>query len=250
MLRPMIARIALAGLLGLLAIVHSREADAVDCQKVAQANAAYVVCRINVTHERLRLYYADARGRRLESFEALRENLRGAGLTLAFAMNAGMFHPDFKPVGLLVIDGVAIAPITRRQGTGNFFLQPNGVFVLDAQGARVMATGDYRNLTPELATQSGPMLVHHGQIPDIPAFHADSRSRKIRNGVCAQSPEVAAFVISESPVTLHEFATFFRRWLGCSEALYLDGTISSLYSPQLKRADSHSSLGPMFAVAQ
>jgi uncharacterized protein YigE (DUF2233 family) len=94
------------------------------------------------------------------------------------------------------------------------------------------------------------MLVYHGQIPEIPAFDANSRSRKIRNGVCAQTPKVAAFVISEQPVTLHEFATFFRRWLGCSDALYLDGTISSLYSSQLKRADSHASLGAMFAVAE
>lgn len=250
MLRPMIARMALAGLLGLLAIAHSRAAQAVDCRKVTREANTYVVCRIEVATESLRLHYTDAQGERLESFAALRASLAASGKTLRFAMNAGMFHPDFKPVGLLVIDGKSIAPINRRPGTGNFFLQPNGVFLLDASGARVLTTGDFVDLTPQLATQSGPMLVQGGTIPSIPAFRPTSRSRHIRNGVCVKSKQTVAFVISDDPVSLFEFARFFQVEIGCSDALYLDGAISSLYAPQLKRADSHAKLGPMFAVAE
>jgi uncharacterized protein YigE (DUF2233 family) len=250
MLRPMIARSALAGLLGLLAIAHSREAGAVDCRKVKPANAAYIVCRVDVATETLRLHYTGSRGERLETFEALQSDLASTGKTLKFAMNAGMFHPDFRPVGLLVIDGKVIAPINRRPGTGNFFLQPNGVFMLGESGARVLATEEFVDLSPRLATQSGPMLVHGGAIPSIPAFSATSRSRHIRNGVCVPSRHVVAFVISDVPVSLYEFARFFQTGLGCGEALYLDGTISSLFSPQMKRADDHAKLGPMFAVAE
>jgi uncharacterized protein YigE (DUF2233 family) len=58
-----------------------------------------------------------------------------------------------------------------------------------------------------------------------------------------------AFVISESPVTFYEFASFFRDSLHCRDALYLDGTISSLYAPSLKREDRGSDMGPMLGVA-
>jgi uncharacterized protein YigE (DUF2233 family) len=51
-------------------------------------------------------------------------------------------------------------------------------------------------------------------------------------------------------VSFREFADFFRSALGCDEALYLDGSISSLYSTQLERADHHAALGPMFAVTE
>ncbi|HET9475699.1 MAG TPA: phosphodiester glycosidase family protein [Steroidobacteraceae bacterium] len=165
-------------------------------------------------------------------------------------MNAGMFHADFRPVGLLVVDGRTLGPINRSSGHGNFFLQPNGVFMVDADGARVLATHVYRNAEPGLATQSGPMLLDRGLIPDIIAFRPTSTSRFIRNGVCAQSPQLVVFVISEGPVNFFEFARFFRDSLGCRDALYLDGSVSSLYAPQLGRADRHSRLGPMFAVTR
>jgi uncharacterized protein YigE (DUF2233 family) len=250
MLRPMIARMALAGLLGLFAIGHSREVQAVDCRKATRENATCLVCRVDVARESLRLHYADAQGGRFESFDALRKSLATSGKTLTFAMNAGMFHPDFRPVGLLVIDGKTISPINRGPGSGNFFLQPNGVFLLDASGARVLATEDFVGLSPQFATQSGPMLVRGGVIPAIPEFRATSKSRHIRNGVCVTSEHVVAFVISDDPMSLHEFARFFQVELGCSDALYLDGTISSVFAPQKNRADDHAKLGPMFAVAE
>jgi len=256
----MITRMALASLLGLLAIAQSREAQAVVCRTVTLMdatlqnstllNAKYIVCRVDLATETLRLHYTDAQGERLGSFAALQGSLAASGKTLAFAMNAGMFHPDFKPVGLLVIDGKTITPINRRQGTGNFFLQPNGVFMLDASGARVLSTEEFAGFSPRFATQSGPMLVHGGEIPAIPAFSPKSRSRHIRNGVCVKSKHLIAFVISETRVSLYDFARFLQAELDCSEALYLDGTISSLFAPPLKRADDHATLGPMFAVAE
>ena len=240
--------VAKFSLLLVLGFVWAREAAAVDCAQQRDAHATYVVCRVPAT--RLQLAYAGTDGKRFESFAALRDSLAHAGRRLVFAMNAGMFHPDFRPVGLLVIDGHSIAPINRASGTGNFFLQPNGVFLVDAAGARVLAADDYRGMTPALATQSGPMLVHRGQVPAISAFRESSRSRHIRNGVCASTPQEAVFVISDDAVTFLEFADFFRKSLGCDEALYLDGSISSLYSTQLGRADHHSALGPMFFMSE
>jgi uncharacterized protein YigE (DUF2233 family) len=56
------------------------------------------------------------------------------------------------------------------------------------------------------------------------------------------------FAISEVPVNLYEFATLFRDVLHCPDALYLDGLISSLHSPDLKRSDKKSKLGPIIGV--
>ena len=79
---------------------------------------------------------------------------------------------------------------------------------------------------------------------------AKSTSLKIRNGVCAPSPDAALFVISDAPVTFYMFAKFFIDELGCREALYLDGSISSLYAPQVGRQDDGRDLGSMFGVVQ
>jgi len=233
-----------------LLLATARVAPAVECVKAPAGKNTVIVCRVDLRTERLRLFHADAQGQRYQDFESLRSSLARAGETLTFAMNAGMFHPDFRPVGLLVIDGHSVAPINRGSGFGNFFLQPNGVFLVDEGGAHVLPTHEYRNAAAIIATQSGPMLVDRGLIPDIHAFRSNSTSRFVRNGVCAPTLQSVAFAISEQPVTFFEFAQFLRDHLGCRDALYLDGSVSSLYAPQLDRADDHAKLGPVFAVTR
>jgi uncharacterized protein YigE (DUF2233 family) len=161
-----------------------------------------------------------------------------------------MYKPDFSPVGLFVSDGRELNPLNRHRGPGNFSQQPNGVFLVDGHGARVLTTEDYAQEKPQprLATQSGPMLVHQGAITTSPVMAPDSQSRRIRNGVCAPSPAEAVFVITASAVTFYEFAGYFLNRLRCAEALYLDGSISSLYAPQLGRADQWFNVGPIIGV--
>jgi len=117
---------------------------------------------------------------------------------------------------------------------------------------RVITTEDYASSAPHprAATQSGPMLVQRGAITGSPVMDPKSTSMKIRNGVCAPSPDAAVFVISDSPLTFYMFAKFFLDDLGCRDALYLDGSISSLYAPQVGRQDDGRDLGPMFGVVQ
>lgn len=239
--------VAFLALLNLLAMtpVH-----AVDCERVPVDELKFIVCRADVARERVEVVYADAKGQRFGGFEALRKAYARDGLTLKFAMNAGMFHPDFRAVGLLVVNGQTLAPINRSSGYGNFFMQPNGVFMIGDDGARVLPTHEFRKQAPRFATQSGPMVVDRGMIPQTHAFRANSNSRTVRNGVCAPTPQQVAFVISEGKVNFHEFARFFRDSLRCTDALFLDGTISSLYAPALKRADDHAALGPMIAVVR
>jgi uncharacterized protein YigE (DUF2233 family) len=167
---------------------------------------------------------------------------------LVFAMNAGMYHRDFSPVGLLVATGRQLAPLNTNSGYGNFFLKPNGVFLISDAGPQVIESSEYPKLQSRivLATQSGPLLVRSGKIH--PAFTTNATSRVIRNGVGVSGRDIAVFAISEAPLNLYEFAILFRDVLGCPDALYLDGVISSLHAPQLKRSDNKAELGPIIGV--
>lgn len=207
----------------------------------------FTVVRVNTASQNLQAFWGDERGQPFKQFDALSAWLRGQGKALVFAMNAGMYHRDSSPVGLLVIDGKQIAPLNTAAGDGNFFLKPNGVFLLGPSGPKVVATGEYPKLASGIrfATQSGPLLLRNGAIH--PAFNAASTSRLIRNGV-GVSGNTAFFVISEQPVTFHEMAVFFRDVLHCQDALYLDGVVSSLYSQELKRNDRRAELGPIVGV--
>jgi uncharacterized protein YigE (DUF2233 family) len=230
-------------LLWLTGVVHGLE-----FKKVTHAGKQFTICRLDPGVDRLHLFLRDTHGHYLKSFEGIDRVLALRGQRLVFGMNAGMFHPGLVPVGWFVTGGQEVAPITLVNGEGNFFLKPNGVFLITASGARVMESSLAAALAEkvELATQSGPLLVIGGRIH--PAFKPQSDSLLFRNGVGVASPREVFFAISEEPVNFHQFATLFRDTLKCPDALFLDGTLSSLHSPELKRSDKKIDLGPIIGV--
>lgn len=215
----------------------------------AVAAPRYIVVTVDPTKEVIQLLLNDDAGIPFKGFKRLDAWLASRNETLVFGMNAGMYHKDFKPVGLLVQNGKQLSPLNLADGKGNFFLKPNGVFLLTKSGPMVIASTEYPYLKNPaiLATQSGPLLLRNGKIH--PAFNANSVSRHIRNGVGVAGGKVV-FVISETPVTLYEMAAYFRDELGCSDALYLDGAISSMHSAALKRSDARGALGPILAIVK
>ena len=225
-------------------------ADAVEFSTVRAGDRAMIVCRVNVTKEPLELFLRDDHGAPLKSFEGINRWLQPQGRKLVFAMNAGMYEPNLSPVGLFVSQGREISPLNLRNAPGNFYLKPNGIFLISNSGAHVIDSLDYEKFRGRvtLATQSGPLLVHHSKIH--PRFKPDSDSRLYRNGVGIPSPDTALFVISEAPLNLYEFAAFFRDELHCPDALFLDGTVSSLFAPSLHRADRRIDLGPIIGVTE
>lgn len=233
-----------------LAVALLARASAIEFSNVLVSGKRVTVCRVNVHKERLQLFLKDDGGKPFKSFEAIDRWLQTRGQKLVFGMNAGMYHRDFSPVGLFVIGGQQLAPLNTNNGAGNFYLKPNGVFLVSEKGARVVASSEYPELSERvlLATQSGPLLVRGGKIH--PAFSPGSESRLIRNGVGVPSPDVAVFAITEGPVNFHEFATLFRDILRCPDALYLDGVVSSLHSTELKRSDKKTEFGPVIAVTR
>jgi uncharacterized protein YigE (DUF2233 family) len=163
-------------------------------------------------------------------------------------MNAGMYDAQGAPIGLYVEDGRQRRAINRRRGGGNFHLLPNGVFAIAPDGrAVVVKSADYDPAThPRWATQSGPMLVIDGALH--PAIRPNGDSLHIRNAVCVADPDGAWFAISEDPVSFGRLARLLRDSLGCRDALYLDGAVSSLWDRPAGRRDAYSRLGPLVAV--
>ena len=213
------------------------------------AQPRFTTIRVDVRTERLELFLRDDAGHTFKRFERLSSWLAGRNERLRFAMNAGMFHPDLSPVGLLVQDGRQVSPLNLSDGEGNFFLKPNGVFFVSESGARIVESTEYPALARgvRLATQSGPLLVRDGVLH--PALNAASTSRLLRNGV-GIAGDTVIFVISEQPVNFYELATYFRDELHCPDALYLDGVVSSLYSTDLERNDSTVDLGPIIGIVR
>jgi len=215
---------------------------------VTNSGKRFTVCHVDLKKDRLRLFLRDERGQPLKSFEGVNGWLQPSRRKLAFAMNAGMYHPDFSPVGLCVVDGKELAPLNLANGDGNFYLKPNGVFLINSTGARIVESSAYTSVPGpiSLATQSGPLLLLGGKVH--PKFNVNSTSRLVRNGVGVGSADQVSFAISDEPVTFHEFAVLFRDKLRCQDALYLDGVISTLHGGPKPRSDRKSDLGPIIGI--
>ena len=182
------------------------------------------------------------------TFAALEQSLGPRAAGVAFAMNAGMFDEAGRPIGLLIEAGTQRKPLNLRKGGGNFHLLPNGVFVVrDTGRAEVVPSKAFEpSRDIAFATQSGPMLVIDGALH--PKFDADGESRNIRNGVGIAPDGSAVFVISEDFVSFGKFARLFRDELDARNALYFDGSVSSLWDPANNRRDIGAELGPMVVV--
>jgi uncharacterized protein YigE (DUF2233 family) len=241
-------RIALGALLLFASLAAAYPQGSSPCNAISEGGQRYTICSFDVHTARLRLFLKGTDGKPYGNFAAIAEALKSRGDTLTFAMNAGMFGTDYRPVGLYVEGGRQLVPANTRAGSGNFHLKPNGIFYFGARHAGIMETNHYIevHLHPEYATQSGPMLVIDGALH--PKIEASGTSQKIRNGVGVRDGHIVIFAISDDPVTFYQFATLFRDRLNCPNALFLDGSVSSLYAPSLGRDDALLPLGPIIGV--
>ncbi|WBU53433.1 phosphodiester glycosidase family protein [Paracoccus sp. SCSIO 75233] len=224
--------------------------DAAECSRMEHDGQGYAICTLTAADEpRLGLWLEDADGNKLRNFSNLRAALPD-GQDLVFAMNAGMFHSDYEPVGLYKSGEDTRGQLVTGGGGGNFGLLPNGVFCTGgAQPFQVIESRAFAATNPEcrIATQSGPMLVIDGELH--PRFLVNSDSVYVRNGVGVSADgQTAWFAISDRPVNFHTFGRLFRDGLGARNALYFDGSISRLHAPSLNRSDFGWSMGPIIGL--
>lgn len=224
------------------------------CRNEAKNDLQFVVCEFQPAKDDIRLFLNDGNGKPFSDFGPVSAALEAKGEKLLFAMNAGMYTRDRSPVGLYVENYEQKKKLSTKDGPGNFHLKPNGVFLIWAEdgyrGAHTMTSEAYRDRMEhdvvKYATQSGPMLVIDSEIH--PKFLVDATSRKRRNGVGVRKDGSVVFVLSDTPVTFYEFARYFRDDLETPNALYLDGTISRIFAPELSRNDPGLAMGPIIGV--
>ena len=215
------------------------------CRQQSFEGSRFTVC--DNEGGKLLLFAGGGKAQPLRSFAEVARRVDPA--SVAFAMNAGMFDEEGRPIGLAAPTHGQGHPINLRDGPGNFHMKPNGVFVVNAIGTPAIYASDRMPVfraAPQLATQSGPMLVIDGKLHQ--RFEHDGESRLIRNGVGVTADGKALFVISQDPVSFGKFGRFFRDRLKAPDALYLDGSVSSLWDPAGGRQDSHSQLGPILVA--
>ncbi len=211
-----------------------------------------VYCVLRVAPSAVRIIWKDQNGAPLQTFSATADYLRKHGEVPLTLMNGGIFEPGGVPSGLLIQDGKELRPINTADGTGNFFLKPNGVFLIGSRGAEVIRSDEFPLKGTQIlyAVQSGPLLLRHAKMH--PNFSATSTSRLHRNGVGVTPSGEVVFLITDedSPKrpNLREFADAFTA-LGCVDALFLDGDISQMKTgANIPSAISH--FGSIIAVVE
>lgn len=200
----------------------------------------------------VRVIWKDAQGNQLRTFPEAAHYFSSEKIAVDTLMNGGIFEPGGVPSGLLVQDGKTLRPVNNNPGEGNFFLKPNGIFLISTKGAAVIRTEEYPLQKEEIryAVQSGPLLLRKGLTH--PSFRSNSTSRLHRNGVGVTKDGVVIFAMTDFHSAkfpnLYEFAQLFRK-LSCDDALFLDGDLSQMRTgAEVMKPSNH--FGSIIAVTE
>jgi len=201
--------------------------------------------------EKMQLWLQNDTGVVHKNIGNLKKYLAQKDETLVFAMNAGMYLKNNMPQGLYKENNKQFAALdTVKNGYGNFYMQPNGVFAFNDNESIVTTVKDFEKMVSkyENATQSGPMLVIDGKMHH--KFNKKSTSKYTRNGVGINDRGEVIFACSSIPVNLYHFADLFLNKLNCENALYLDGAISKIYLPEINKFEISGNLGPLIGISK
>jgi len=243
--------------LAVIAMPTAAQADDV-CKQVDYNHAGYVVCDFAHPAD-LGLHWTGADGQPYRTFSALADAEDAEGRELVFALNAGMYDTDYRPMGLYAESGKEKTRLnTKSVGSEsgpvpNFYKSPNGVFYVGPEGqAAVVTTDAFSSAAPQtrIATQSGPLLVMDGELNPILIPGSTDRNRRSAVGVCDNG--MVRLAISDTRVNFYDLAQLFREHLACPDVLYLDGGRGTgIYLPEMNRNDIswHGGFGPMFSYS-
>ena len=219
------------------------------CKEKIQDENRFVIYQVNPKKRNLKFYWKNVKNEILKSIDHLKNQVESQNEKLVFAMNGGMFEPDQSPKGLYIEDFKILKSIDTLQGSGNFYLQPNGVFYVNQNNQPgISETKKYiQNTGIKYATQSGPMLLMDGKINTI--FQKDSKNLNIRNGVGIMENGEIIFAMSKKEVNFYSLAELFKE-MGCKNALYLDGYVSRAYLPEKNWIQKDGNFGVIIGVTE
>ncbi|WP_103072387.1 phosphodiester glycosidase family protein [Aquimarina sediminis] len=197
----------------------------------ATEKSRFLSYEVDPSLQKLDFYWKDPNNSNYRNFQNLKSILEKQNKELVFAMNGGMYNKDLSPQGLYIEKGQIKSKVdTTRNGYGNFYLQPNGIFYLTKNNQPIICTTEIFKFNENIkyATQSGPMLLINGEIHS--KFRKGSSNVHIRNGVGILPNGNLLFAISKEKTNFYDFACYFKQ-KGCKNALYLDGFVSRIYLP-------------------
>ncbi|NNC89909.1 MAG: hypothetical protein HKN82_15735 [Akkermansiaceae bacterium] len=207
----------------------------------------------------VRLLWKDEKGRPLRTLGRARDLLERRGEQPLMIISGGVFEGEGSLIGLHVEDGEEQNELNLGDGKGNFFIKPNGVFLVREDGdgckALIWTSSIYsswlkvrkdQKALPLFAMQSGPMLVMRG-MRNL-KLDPESASKMDRNGIGIDRDGRVIFAITArgESVNLYGFAKLFES-LGCKDALFLNGDIPQMVLNPKGSISSHA-FGSIFAV--
>jgi uncharacterized protein YigE (DUF2233 family) len=152
------------------------------------------------------------------------------------AVNGGYFDPDYKPIGLLIVDGTMIAPLQKARLL-------SGVLSASAKKVQISRVAEFSLAQkPDAAVESGPMVVDLGK--SVRGLESTRAARRTFGAVGAGDKAALGFC---SDVTLADFSNILASIsipdFKIQRALNLDGGSSSAF--WFKRAN-----GSAFSIAE
>lgn len=219
----------------------------ISCKEKKQQDENFVIYEVNPKKQNVRLYWKNSNNEIIKSIDHLKKEAETSNEKLVFAMNGGMFEADNSPKGLYIDNFKILKSIDTLQGSGNFYLQPNGIFYITQNNQpNIIETKKFRqNKAIRYATQSGPMLLMDGKIN--PIFQKDSKNMNIRNGVGILENGDVIFAMSKKEINFYSLAQLFKE-MGCKNALYLDGYVSRTYLPEKNWIQTDGNFGVMIGI--
>jgi uncharacterized protein YigE (DUF2233 family) len=205
--------------------------------------------KVDCKTQDIKFFWKNEQGEIYKSIQNLKSEVETKKSKLVFAMNGGMYKQDNSPLGLFIQNKKTESPINNGKGSGNFYLNPNGIFYITTENVPfIVKTGEFVNSNKiKYATQSGPMLVLDGNIHSV--FKEGSANLNIRNGVGILPNNQLIFAMSKSEINFYDFAKFFQN-LGCKNALYLDGFVSKTYLPEKNWIQLDGNFGVIIGVTE
>jgi uncharacterized protein YigE (DUF2233 family) len=163
------------------------------------------------------------------------EEAMGRGNFLA-AVNGGYFDPDYKPIGLLIVDGAIIAPLQKARLL-------SGVLSASAKKVQISRVAEFSLVQkPDAAVECGPMVVDLGK--SVRGLESTRAARRTFTAVGAGDKAALGFC---SDVTLADLSNILATVLApdfkIQRALNLDGGSSSAF--WFKRANESA-----FSIAE
>jgi uncharacterized protein YigE (DUF2233 family) len=196
---------------------------------LANTYSAFVIKISPETMRKFDIYQNDSMYRH----QTFLKNLKTHDSTF-FLINACISDTNCRPIGYFVKNTQIIQPANLKDGSGNFYLKPNGALLLSSDDAVICESGQinkYHGVI--LGIQSGPMLLINGSINR--QFNQNSSNKKLRCGVGqfsnSKREKFLVFCISDNEVTFYDFASLFKVKFNCDNALCLESMGCTMYFP-------------------